>query len=41
MARHKDAASTFLGYLDITVKTIVAGKNIARPTFTSIAGDVS
>jgi hypothetical protein len=41
MARHEDAASIFLRCLDATVKTIGAGKNIARPTFTSIAGDVT
>lgn len=41
MARHGDAASTFLRCLDATVKTIGAGKNIDRPTFTSIADDVS
>lgn len=41
MARRGDAASTFLRCLDATVKTIGAGKNIDRPTFTSISGDVT
>jgi hypothetical protein len=30
-----------LGCLDATVKTIGAGKNTDRPTFTSISGDVT